>query len=60
MDQMGFLQAGGFVVLVTGTLIYNEVVHLPCLTYPDDDAPAESSSEEARYDQMPQTVKNEQ
>lgn len=29
-----FLQGGGFVLLVIGTLIYNDIIKLPCFSYP--------------------------
>ena len=41
-ENFNLLQLGGFVILLLGTLIYNQVVHLPCLSYKDED---ESSSE---------------
>jgi len=32
---LSLLQLAGFICLVTGTVIYNEVVKLPCSSYPD-------------------------
>lgn len=40
-----YVQIIGFVTLLSGTLIYNEIVRLPCLKYPveeDKAAPADS------------------
>eukprot|EP01129_Flabellula_baltica_P004460 TRINITY_DN1552_c0_g1_i1.p1 TRINITY_DN1552_c0_g1~~TRINITY_DN1552_c0_g1_i1.p1 ORF type:complete len:406 (+),score=96.37 TRINITY_DN1552_c0_g1_i1:25-1242(+) len=37
LSYYSFFQLGGFVLLVCGTLIYNEVIKLPCFVYPIPD-----------------------
>jgi len=33
LSVYSLLQLGGFVLLIIGTLIYNEVIHIPCSVY---------------------------
>ena len=35
--KWSFMQAAGFILLVLGTFVYNEILRLPCIDYDDDD-----------------------
>jgi len=32
-NEWSYLQAGGFCLLIVGTIIYNEIIKMPCLEY---------------------------
>ena len=37
-SKYSWMELGGFVLLITGTLMYKEIVRFRCFNYHDDDA----------------------